>query len=77
MAMLSFSFVQYLTHESPNTQWDVSRQMAQHGQENPDELAQMMSYQSETDFFVDVASQSLDHLTKEQFETLFQPTKTR
>jgi hypothetical protein len=77
-ALLGLSLARHLSHESPNTQWDVSQQMAQHGHENPDELAQLMTYQNETDFFVDVASQSLDHLTKEQFETLLQSTrKTR
>lgn len=71
------SGVLYISHKGPNTQWDVPHQIAYHAQENPDELAQLISYQSETDFFVDVASLSLDYLTKEQFESLFKPTKTR
>lgn len=77
LLMAAFSMVQYFSHKSLNTQWDISQQIAQHGQENPDELAQMMSYQNEHDFFVDVASLSLDHLTKEQFESLLKSSSTR
>jgi hypothetical protein len=58
--------------KGPNTQWEVSQQFAEQVQENSDDLSRLMTYQSEHDFFVDVASQSLDHLTKEQFEVLME-----
>ncbi len=72
-----FAILSYFSHKSLNTQWDVPTQMAEQAQENPDEMALVMTYQSEHDFFVDVASQSFDHLTKEQFDSLMSPTKTR
>lgn len=53
-----------------NTQWEVPGQMAAHSHDDGNELGLVMSYQSEHDFFVDVASLSLDHLTNEQFESL-------
>ncbi|MEZ0390737.1 MAG: hypothetical protein ACAH59_00880 [Pseudobdellovibrionaceae bacterium] len=77
LVLVAVYFGHSLSNKGLNTEWDVSRQMATHGIENPDELAQLMTYQNETDFFVDVASQSLDHLTKEQFESLLKSTKTR
>ena len=58
--------------KGPNTQWEVSKQLAEQVQENSEDLSTLMTYQSEHDFFVDVASQSLDHLTKEQFEVLME-----
>ena len=72
-----FTIATYVSHKGLNTRWDVPTQMAHQAQENPDEMALVMTYQSEHDFFVDVASQSFDHLTKEQFESLMEPTKTR
>lgn len=74
--LMVFALFSYFSHKSLNTRWDVPTQMAQQGHENPDEMALVMTYQSEHDFFVDVASQSFDHLTKEQFESLME-TKTR
>ncbi len=65
-AFLTYNFV---TTQSLNTQWDVTTEIAQHVQTEGD-IASLMTYQSEHDFLVDVASQSLDHLTKEQFELL-------
>jgi hypothetical protein len=71
--VLLFLFAsRWVTFEGFNPQWDLPFQMAIHGQKDPDQLAQLMSYQTESDFFVDVASHSLDHLTKEQFESLLQ-----
>jgi hypothetical protein len=61
--------------KGPNTQWDVSTQMAEQAIENSDDLTSLMTYQSEHDFFVDVASQSLDHLTKEQFDVLMESVR--
>lgn len=71
-----FTIFSYLSHKSLNTQWDVPTQMAHQAQESPDEMALVMTYQSEHDFFVDVASQSFDHLTKEQFESLMETKRT-
>jgi hypothetical protein len=51
--------------------------MVINSQEKPDELSVMMGYQNEHDFFVDVATLSLDHLTQEQFEILLNPHRTR
>jgi len=68
---------QFVSNKSHNTQGEVSQQMADAGQEKPQDLGVLMTYQTEHDFFVDVASQSLDHLTKEQFESFLKMTKTR
>lgn len=72
-----FAIFSYISNKGLNTQWDVPTQMAEQAVDSPDDMALVMTYQSEHDFFVDVASQSFDHLTKEQFETLMEPTKTR
>ena len=53
-----------------NTQWDVNQEIAHQLQSEPNDVSALMTYQSEHDFLVDVASLSLDHLTKEQFEAL-------
>lgn len=75
------SLVSYFAHQSLNLKWDVPTQIAKQVQDSPDDLALFMTYQNEHDFFVDVASQSFDHLTdrklKEQFENLIKSTKTR
>lgn len=75
------AFLTYFGQQSWNLSWDVPTQIAKQVQENPDDLALFMTYQSEHDFFVDVASQSFDHLSdrklKEQFEDLIKSTKTR
>lgn len=69
---------QWVSFEGLNPHWDLPSQMAIQGQQDPDQLNQMMGYQSESDFFVDVASHKLDHLTKEQFESLLESgTRTR
>lgn len=73
-AFLTYSF---LSSMNLHTQWDVNQEIAHHLQEDPSEFSALMSYQNEHDFFVDVASQSLDHLTKEQFETLLGSAKAR
>ncbi len=65
--MLVSSFAAF---DSKNTQSDVSQQMAMEAQQKPQDLSVLMTYQTEHDFFVDIASQSLDHLTKEQVESL-------
>ena len=72
-----FCLRSYLNGRSLDPHWDVTRQMVLQSESNPLELTQLMTYQNENDFFVDVASLSLDHLTKEQFETLMKTTKTR
>lgn len=71
------SVEQIASSPSGNVQADVSRQMAQQVQDQPDDLAVLMSYQSEHDFYVDVASQSLDQLTKEQLESFLNATVTQ
>lgn len=68
--MMAFLTYSYISVQSLNTKWDVNQEIAHHLQSDPNEVSALMTYQSEHDFFVDVASQSLDHLTKEQFETL-------
>lgn len=65
----AFLTYQFVATQSLNTRWDVTTEIAQHVQTEGD-IASLMTYQSEHDFLVDVASQSLDHLTKEQFELL-------
>lgn len=77
LAIAAFSLIHYLAHQETNGQWDISQQMVHHAYENPDELGQMMAFQNEHDFLVDVATLSLDHLSKEQFESLIKTTKTR
>ena len=72
-----FEVKNYLQHKTLNPHWEISRQMILQAEDNPLALTQLMTYQNESDFFVDVASMSLDHLTQEQFETLMKPTKTR
>lgn len=67
----------FVSNKSLNTQWDISRQMAEEAQEKPEDLASLMTYQSEHDFLVDVASQSLDHLTKEQFESFLKASEMK
>ncbi len=74
---LMMSVGSWVSNKGRNTQWDVSQQMAAQAQQKPEDLSVLMTYQTEHDFFVDVASQSLDHLTKEQFESLLKVTKTR
>ncbi len=69
IVMTAFLTYNFVTTQSLNTQWDVTAEIAQHVQTEGD-IASLMTYQSEHDFLVDVASQSLDHLTKEQFEHL-------
>jgi hypothetical protein len=71
-ALLAYSFI---STKSLNTQWDINQEIAHQLQAAPDEVGALMTYQNEHDFFVDVASQSLDHLTKEQFETLMGSSK--
>ena len=79
--MALVAVISYFSHQSLNPKWDVPTQIAKQAQENPEELALFMTYQSENDFFVDVASQSFDHLTdrklREQFEDLIKSTITR
>jgi hypothetical protein len=75
--MLMLSAGQLVSNKGLNTQTDVSEKMASAAQEKPEDLSVLMTYQTEHDFFVDVASQSLDHLTKEQFESFMKVTKTR
>ena len=67
----------FLSTQSLNTQWDVSQQMVKGADNKLDDISQLVSYQSEHDFLVDVASLSLDHLTKEQFEAFMKSTRTR
>lgn len=74
---VAITLVHVISNKSLNTQWDVSQQMVINSQEKPDELSVMMGYQNEHDFFVDVATLSLDHLTQEQFEILLNPHRTR
>ncbi len=75
--LLMLSAGQLVSNRGQNTQADVSEKMASAAQEKPEDLSVLMTYQTEHDFFVDVASQSLDHLTKEQFESFLKVTKTR
>lgn len=77
LAAAAFTGVRYLAHQEVESKWDISQQMAQHAFDDPDELAHMMTFQNEHDFLVDVATLSLDHLSKEQFESLLKTTKTR
>lgn len=69
VVMTAFLTYSFMTSQSLNTQWDVTTEIAHHVQTEGD-IAALMTNQSEHDFLVDVASQSLDHLTKEQFELL-------
>jgi hypothetical protein len=64
----------FVSNKSRNTQGDISKQMAEQGQMNPEDLSVLMAYQTADDFFVDVASQSLDHLNKEQLESFLKVT---
>ncbi len=77
LLLVCFQVKNYLQHKNLNPHWEISRQMVLQAEENPLALTQLMTYQNESDFFVDVASLSLDHLTKEKFETLMKTTKTR
>lgn len=67
LALVSFKT---LSGKGLNTQWDIHQQIALQIKIDPQDLGQVIGSESEHDFFVDVASQSLDHLTQEQFETL-------
>lgn len=67
----------FVSNPNQNTQGAVSKQMAAEAQQKPQDLGVLMTYQTEHDFFVDVASLSLDHLTKEQFESFLRMSKTR
>lgn len=75
IALMAFSIVRYLAHQDLSPSWDISKQIVHHAYENPDELAHIMAFQNEHDFFVDVATLSLDHLSKEQFESLLKTTR--
>jgi len=70
LSLLTLLLAVSLNQQNVNTEWNVSDQMAQEVHENLAEMQQLMPYQNDHDFFVDVASQSFDHLTREQVESL-------
>lgn len=58
--------------------WSASSVVLADAQQDPLVITALSSYRRDHDFFVDVASASLDHLTKEQFAKLMKTNrKTR
>ena len=57
-----------LLNKSPNAKWDVAHSMVDQIQNNSGRISGIMNYQRDDDFYMDIAAQNLDHLTKEQLE---------
>ncbi len=67
----------FLATANLRQKFDPVTEMAKQSAVHPEEDALFLSYQNEGDFFVDVASQSFDDLTKDEFNHLMEKTKTR
>ena len=75
--MLAFNFYNRILGHAAPPNLTASDQIIRQALESPDSFAELVSSQSQNDFFVDVASESFDDLSIAQFDRLMGSKGTR